>query len=240
MKNLYFLIIGIGVLMGMGGCDKEPTANFSVTKSEYIAGDTVHLLNTSANGYSFLWTLPNGTTSTSTNVDYLIDTSAGFTTLSFRLEASDKDGDKNSFSKSVMVIPASVFSIDSGANYRPFDISPQTVNSGWVIIASIDGGSGPYVTHTSLGIYFAGITPPSAGTYIVQPVDSLLTTGQTSIYVHSGAADWDLNFGSISGQLEITITNGKVHAVFNNVVGKETGTFVSTNNAYISGNITCH
>ena len=76
MKNLKKTIIVLSILIAMIGCKKQetsiptPVASFSTDKSSYIAGDTVHLRDSSTNALSWKWTVPNGQTFTTQNLDY--------------------------------------------------------------------------------------------------------------------------------------------------------------------------
>ena len=240
MKRINYIIIGFLILLGIGGCDKEPTASFTTDKSEYIAGDVVHMTNTSTNGYSFLWTLPNGSTSTSSNVDYLIDTSAGFATLNFTLQASDKDGDKNMVSKSVSVIPESYFLTDNIITsyvsiYKPTNTKGSLSGNNWLIYATVILDNNPVSYHSvSLSIYLPGPSAPtSAHSYSLQSNYNIILPSDTaSIYIEDYTPDAQWYYHSVSGQLEITIENGMVHAVFNNI-------YSNIQNIEISGNIYC-
>ena len=66
-KTLFLLLL---IAITICTCRKPPVASFTTNLSEYIAGDTVHLINTSQNGYSYEWTMPDGNKVTTTNADF--------------------------------------------------------------------------------------------------------------------------------------------------------------------------
>jgi PKD repeat protein len=86
-------------------CDKSPITDFSINKSEFQAGEVIKLTNTSQNGGSYKWTLPDGQNSSSFNVNYTIhsNTSPGVYTIT--LQSFSKKGDKSTnLSKNITVI----------------------------------------------------------------------------------------------------------------------------------------
>ena len=66
MKTIKSLLIATAVIL-LTSCQKQPSADFSTDKSEYIAGDVVKLTNSSTDGSSYKWIMPDGQTNTSTN-----------------------------------------------------------------------------------------------------------------------------------------------------------------------------
>jgi len=85
-------------------CNKQPTSEFETDKTSYTAGDVVKLTNRSIDARSYKWTMPDGQTSSSQNVDYTISQNEPDGTLTFKLEAISKKGNKKSeSSKSVTV-----------------------------------------------------------------------------------------------------------------------------------------
>lgn len=88
----------------LSACQKQPSAEFTTDKAEYTAGETVKLTNTSVDGKTYKWTLPDGQTSNAANVDYTLNENQSDATLSFKLEALSKNGKKtDEASKSVTV-----------------------------------------------------------------------------------------------------------------------------------------
>lgn len=228
-------------------CQKQPSAEFTTDKTEYIAGETIQLNNTSKDGSSYQWAMPNGTIVNTTNTTYPIDRNFGFGALTFNLNAESKNGKKfSSVSHSVNVIPASVFSIDSTPfTYYPLNVSCYPFNSNWLINSYFK----PYFpqglsyndANAYMAVEFYGNQPPTSGVYQLQSND-LLSPGYAYILIKRDwwEDNWE-QFISLSGQLTITIVNGKINATFNNIDAVKTdrwGTIYPT--AKISGNITCH
>jgi hypothetical protein len=90
------------------GCNKQPSAEFTLDKTEYSAGDVVKCTNKSIDAKSYKWTFPDGQTSASQNVDYTLSSSLPPGTYSIKLEAISKKGNKISdASKSFAVKTAS-------------------------------------------------------------------------------------------------------------------------------------
>ena len=84
-------------------CQRQPTANFTTDKTEYQAGDTVHLKNSSEYGKHFIWTMPDGSTQTTTDATYIIPDTTLYSNFTFKLQAlSSKE--KKSNEKSVTVL----------------------------------------------------------------------------------------------------------------------------------------
>jgi len=89
-----------------GSCAKEPSASFQTDKTEYVAGETVRLTNTSANATTYLWTLPNGLTAEAAEPSYTIPETAPSGEIEFTLVAGNEDKKTASVTKSVRVVAA--------------------------------------------------------------------------------------------------------------------------------------
>jgi hypothetical protein len=87
-------LIVTAILMVIAGCKREPVADFVADKDIYIAGDVIHLTNTSQDGRTYEWTLPGGEKVNTLNVHYQSDQGFGDGDLGFRLTAFSKDGKK--------------------------------------------------------------------------------------------------------------------------------------------------
>ena len=95
MKKTKLLLLAlITTATILTSCQKQPTADFSMDKSEYTAGEKVMLTSKSLEAHSYKWTMPDGQTSSSKDVNYTISSSAPDGTLSFKLEVSSKNGKK--------------------------------------------------------------------------------------------------------------------------------------------------
>ena len=105
MKKL--IVLSVLTVLTLVGCQKQPKADFSTDKSTYISGETIHLTNTTLNGKSFKWTMPDGQILNSESVDYTTSQNNGNTPLLFKLEAFSKNGKKTSeVAKSIPMSPA--------------------------------------------------------------------------------------------------------------------------------------
>jgi hypothetical protein len=105
MLNLSFKtsLIFIFISLLLAGCkkkdeeDKQPSADFTTDKGEYTSGDIIFLKNNSTNAETYRWTLPDGTTSKSSDLSYYTNAEGGDAMLTFKLEAFSKNGTKTDF-----------------------------------------------------------------------------------------------------------------------------------------------
>jgi hypothetical protein len=103
MKIVNILLIAFALLLA--SCQKQPVASFTTDKTEYYAGDTIHLTNTSENGHSYIWTMPDGSKQTKKDATYIVDKSVLYEKLIFQLEADSKHERKKGFAaKQVLAV----------------------------------------------------------------------------------------------------------------------------------------
>jgi len=95
MKIKPLLLATSLVAITFTSCQKQPEATFATDKSEYVAGETVKLSNTSADANSYKWTMPDGQIAKSIDVTYKIDEKQKDGTLTFKLEAFSKNAKKD-------------------------------------------------------------------------------------------------------------------------------------------------
>src|SRR6266496_6645392 len=155
-------------------CRKEPViAQFTTNKDTYAAGETVHCTNLSTNADSWKWTAPGGTTYTTRDLDYTLDSTLRNTTKTFILEVTGH-GENSTYSKSVavkeLILPTDYFSQGS-TTYTPVT-KFQAPNSGlyWVVEASDSYTYGPFC-YNGLIIAFYDTIPPVPGNYSCQSSD---------------------------------------------------------------------
>jgi hypothetical protein len=122
-------------------CQKQPSADFKTDKTEYVGGDVVKLTNTSIDATKYKWTLPDGQTSASENVDYTLAADQQDATLTFKLEAISNNGKKkDDASKTVSVKAATgqalIWTSNSGVNQ--ISVSIDNIAAG-TITASYTG-----------------------------------------------------------------------------------------------------
>ena len=109
MKSLSKLIAGVAVgSVLFTSCQKQPEASFTTDKNEYIAGETIKLMNTSTDAASYKWTFPDGTTGTVANYDYVTNATTPEGTLTFKLEAFSKNGKKDDETTNTVNIKAAM------------------------------------------------------------------------------------------------------------------------------------
>jgi PKD repeat protein len=71
----------------LSSCNKEPKADFTSDKNEYIAGDVIKLTNNSIDAKKYKWILPDyNTTSTEKNIEYILPANHKDATLFFTLQ----------------------------------------------------------------------------------------------------------------------------------------------------------
>ena len=246
MRNFKTIPIFLSIIITIVGCQKEPTASFITDKNVYVSGDTVHLTNTSTNANSYLWTMPDGVTLTTNNTDYITNVNQGFGTLTFKLEAFSNNGKKNNTAtESVAVIPAPIFYYNNNPPNRlhPSNISCALSGNNWLINVFTDFNPVEEGFGNSLRILISlpgTIAPAIAGIYTLQPIyNSTLAPGFANINIYDSYIETVDRYSSLSGQLQITITNGKVHAIFNQIEATHTQFSDSLPNVKISGDIIC-
>ncbi len=110
--------------------DNPPNANFYGNKTEYIAGDTLHLKNASTYADFWEWTLPDGTISHEKNLDYITDTNELSSSLTFTLVAGNKTNKTSSKTKSIPlyqhILPSDYFSLYAINFSSEFEIKKPT------------------------------------------------------------------------------------------------------------------
>ncbi len=153
-------------------CQKQPGADFTTDKAEYIAGEVVKLTNTSAEAATYKWTFPDGQTSTSENIEYTIAETQADATLAFNLEAFSKNGKKtDKASKSISVKAATgqltVWTSNQNTNY---------------INVTIDG-----VASGTITLYYTGVPACSAQGCVT----ATLKVGSHTISATDGNTTWN-------------------------------------------------
>lgn len=87
--------------------EKTPVAVFSADKTQYKGGEVIKLINTSENAESFRWTMPDGQTSTSTDITYATKELPADQLLTFKLEAFSKSRNKTDYSVKIITVKPS-------------------------------------------------------------------------------------------------------------------------------------
>ncbi len=220
MKNAS-LIIFTFLLLFLSACEKKADADFSTDKTEYVAGETVKLTNTSKSGSSFVWIMPNGEDETTKNAEYQIPFNQGFDELSFNLTVKSKGRCiRDSKTISVNVIPSSWWiwtnqSISVSQTFVPHSVTAGSdVNNYWIYAAY----ARPYVTYYDLGIGFPPGSMPAAGNYTLQSSKTGLLP--FTAFVNLSGGDIELppsSFDFVTGIIQVEYVNGKLHLFFTDI-----------------------
>jgi hypothetical protein len=222
MKNVIPILIFIIVI---SACQKQPAATFTTDKTEYYAGDTIHLTNTSENGHSYIWTMPNGSTQTTENAFYVVDTSVLYEKLTFQLEAISKHQRKKTIvTKQVLAVikpklDNNTFSYGNKILKCDHTILNR-INNPYLIRASIDGYEhGELSFRINTDTNFVNLY----GVYTLQQnklnVRDKTAFAQLSYFCYdcfpavTGVTDW--TYTTVSGTMIIGNLNGKPHVIIN-------------------------
>ena len=214
-------------------CQRQPTANFTTDKTEYQAGDTVHLKNNSEHGKHFIWTMPDGSTQTNTDATYIIPDTTLYSNFTFKLQAlsgREKKSDEKSVTVLGMIRPIremDSFSIGSSI-YKNAGASYYNYYNYWTVGGSLQFGAG---YGAGSNIYLSGQYQTSkSGVYTLQGnytnlngKQAYMTTG-TRCYDCIPLGSQDHWYRPISGKIVMIITytdsakiNAKVRIIYNDI-----------------------
>ncbi len=227
------LIILLSVFFLVFSCEKKPQASFDFKKrvngphtnyettSEFSAGDSVKLSNTSENGSKFEWIMPDGSNVTDKDVEYVIPSNTGFDELSFNLTVKSKGHCKrNSVSQKVNIIPMSFYTVlnipsSVSKKYIPYKTSSYSDASNFVVIIEYnDGEVGTYMDYYTLSIYFPPGLPPVNGIYTLQSSSISLPTNGSFISLYGGPIDSPGVTYFTVGQIQVEYINSVMHVYF--------------------------
>ena len=96
MRTRFIFGISVLFMFVLQSCQRQPKADFRTDKTEYVAGETIQLKNTSIDGKSYKWTVSDGQTSTLKDLNYTTDLYSGGEVITFKLEALSRTGKKTS------------------------------------------------------------------------------------------------------------------------------------------------
>lgn len=218
--------------------------SFSSEKSEYFAGETIHWINTSINGESFLWTDPEGKTYHTIDLNYLSDSDAILEMNYFSLDVLFKNGITSRAIQSVLikeVISNSEYFTDSIRIYKPKTKFCYVKGDHWVITQGFDSIiSGIHYYSHYWSLYLPGSSVKRAGGLFELHEDTNnLAPNQACIIFDSQSEEltsekWSSKYAtSFSGQLNITISkSGKMYCDFSNIFA------ICKNQYWFDGNLT--
>lgn len=178
IKSLSALILSSILLTS---CQKQPIADFTTDKTEYTAGETIKLSNKSIDADKYKWTMPDGQTATSQNVDYQTSVNTPEGTLTFKLEAISKNGKKTDVATKTVSLKAATGRAmiwTSNPNVNPIAVSINNIGYGTITMyytgGTPDCGANGCVTATL-----------KVGTYNVSATDGFYTwTGTITVYAN--------------------------------------------------------
>lgn len=159
--------------MFLASCSKTPTADFTLDKSEYTAGETVKCTNKSQSATAYKWMFPDGQTSANTNVNYILNENTPAGTYTIKLEAKNNKGKTDEGQKS--------FSVKAATGQLTVWTSRTSANGGQINV-KIDNAAYGSVTQ-----YYNSV--PSCGSNGC--VTANLSVGSHSIYATDGALEWN-------------------------------------------------
>lgn len=174
MNLIKKLIAGGMSVMVITACQKQPSAEFTTDKTNYVGGDVIQLTNLSADASKYKWTLADGQTSTSANVDYKTGEDWLDQNLTFKLVAISKNGKKTSeASKTVSIKTAT----------GQLTVWTSKTNTVGDISVKVDGTSVGKITQ-----YYTGGAPVCAGAGCVFPI---LKVGSHTVEATDGINSWN-------------------------------------------------
>jgi len=236
----YFLFLF--ALLLFAACQKQPTANFNTDKTLYYPDETIHLTDASTKAHHWLWTLPDGSTSNSQNVDFVIDTNNIGGSYSISLKAASKNGNRTStITKSIEIsqkIYASDFiSIADSNNISPSYFMPTRKkivvngNNSYIYLQR-DASVGP-CGYDEIYLYLPR-QPSSLG----NSVDSF-RNNKPSVQI-TFCVLWEnkQSFGSDAGTIYYATSGNRLNTQFNNA--RASSGNGSLKNLRLNGNLTVH
>ena len=236
MKNNILILLA---LLLFTACQKQPTANFNTDKTLYYAGETVHLTDASTNAHHWYWTMPDGTTSTNQNVDYVIDTNDIGGDKTFSLTVTSNNGKKlATISKTVhtsMPIYASDFFSTNIASSVPLTKAVIQYSNCFELFASQE-----LQNYNIVGIFLPGnISSITTGVYYLanSSATPLPGFGYVSVgyykFAIPDAQQYD-EYNSIAGQLNVNVTGNKIHVTYSSTKAQHSS---DTTNIRVSGDL---
>lgn len=135
MKRITKSAFGLALVILATSCAKQPDASFTTDKTEYVAGETIKLKNTSIDGVTYKWTMPDGQTSSAVDLDYTTDLYQDDATLSFKLIAFSKKDKKSSETTESVKVKAATGDLtmwirDDGTDVSDIQSIQVTLSSG--------------------------------------------------------------------------------------------------------------
>lgn len=181
-KPFNLLSLGILFALMLTNCAKQPTADFTTDKAEYIQGETVICTNLSTNGALFKWILPGGQTSNSQNLNFSTSTAMSPGTYNISLQAFSKNERKSASVTKSFVIKEAV---------APLMVWTSS-SKGGPITVKIDGD-----TYGTVTLYYTNGAPSCGANGCVTATVAL---GRHTISATNGTTTWSGSTDVLKGK----------------------------------------
>jgi hypothetical protein len=190
MKNIKHVFLTLLVVITtLISCQKQPNASFKTDKTNYVAGETIILTNTTIEGHSYKWTMPDGQVLTSKNVYYILNGTEPDGMLTFKLEVFSKNGKKKDITQQSVYVKAATGTVTFwnfyATNYpigvaingemkiinKDYSYTPSCNATGCANF-NLKGGTYNYSAFDNLGSQWAGtITIQNNGCLTIELID---------------------------------------------------------------------
>lgn len=94
MKNLLIITAVFATLFSVTSCQKQPEANFTISKTEAFTGDTIKFSNTTVNGDHYLWDFGDNNTSTDESPTHVYNKEGEYNVVLTAYSKKDKKNGK--------------------------------------------------------------------------------------------------------------------------------------------------
>ena len=180
-KSIFKTVSMFAIVVVSFSCNKQPAAEFTTDKTEYIQGETVVCTNQSLEGETFKWTFPDGQTSSSKDVNFILSNTITPGVYSIKLEAISKKGNKTSSA-------TKSFSVKQATAQLMVWTSSSSVNQ---ITVKVDG-----VSYGTITMYYTNGTPDCGANGCVSVT---LSTGTHTITATDGNYTWTGSVNVLKG-----------------------------------------
>ena len=113
LKTFGIVVFGI-ILFGLSGCQKEPSASFTTSKTTVVTGETITFTNTSKDGNDYEWNFGDGVTSVLANPTHSYENSGTYTV---ELTAYSKNGKKSNKASATITVNKANEIVYNGEKY---------------------------------------------------------------------------------------------------------------------------
>ena len=187
MKKVIKALFTAIAVLSISSCQKTPVAGFTTDKTEYVAGETIKLINTSTDAETFKWTFPDGTTGTVANYDLITEDTDPAATLTIKLEAFSKNGKKTSETTKTVTLKAATGNVTfwqmTGSGYddtaveltgltsiitSEYDAAPDCGATGCAVFTNIKVGTYNYAASDGTAEWTGSVTVKKDGCTLIE------------------------------------------------------------------------